>query len=50
MATTGGTAPATERGTHGALARTGAPLAIGLFALGLMGGGTLLTARRGSRD
>ncbi|MDU0349021.1 bifunctional UDP-sugar hydrolase/5'-nucleotidase [Actinomyces sp. MRS3W] len=43
------TAPATSatgHGTRGALARTGAPIALGVLALGLMGGGTLLTARR----
>ncbi|RAX23727.1 MULTISPECIES: 5'-nucleotidase C-terminal domain-containing protein [unclassified Actinomyces] len=38
--------PATGHGSRGALARTGAPIALGLLALGLMGGGTLLTARR----
>ncbi|CED92408.1 bifunctional metallophosphatase/5'-nucleotidase [Actinomyces succiniciruminis] len=38
--------PATGNGSRGALARTGAPIALGMLALGLMGGGTLLTARR----
>ncbi|MBE6482218.1 MAG: bifunctional metallophosphatase/5'-nucleotidase [Actinomyces ruminicola] len=39
----------TARGTRGALARTGAPLALGMLALGLAGGGAVLTASRRDR-
>ncbi|MBW3070365.1 bifunctional metallophosphatase/5'-nucleotidase [Actinomyces sp. 594] len=41
---------ATGSGTRGALARTGVPLALGALALGLMGGGALLTSRRRGRE
>ncbi|WP_136193000.1 bifunctional metallophosphatase/5'-nucleotidase [Actinomyces procaprae] len=37
---------APHRGSNGGLARTGAPIVLGVLALGLMGGGALLTARR----
>ncbi|WP_103061631.1 bifunctional metallophosphatase/5'-nucleotidase [Actinomyces qiguomingii] len=36
----------TGRGKQGALARTGAPMVLGVLALGLMGGGALLRTRR----